>query len=311
MLSNPIYIGQIRHKEACYPGQHKAIINQALWDQVQRKIADNRIGNKTHYRKTEPALLHDKLFDKISGEKLVTIHANKKGKRYRYYVSRSLAHGTKDAATSGWRLPGQEIDRVVIHATTSIIRDREAIIKTLTDAGIKAHEWSRVLKTLNAEDDKTIAKKLLQRVQLQSDGITLTLSLDAIIQNSDPDTSPIIITKTIPMQMKRRGIEMRMIVTDIKPVKTDPTLIRTIIKAHGWLEELLSGKVATLGDIAKREGIDKGAVSRVINLAFLAPDIVEAILVGHQPAAINTQKLVRKINIPINWAEQRRILHAA
>jgi hypothetical protein len=54
----------------------------------------------------------------------------------------------------------------------------------------------------------------------------------------------------------------------------------------------------------------KGAVSRVINLAFMAPDIVESIMTGHQPAAINTQKLLREIDLPIDWVEQRRILQA-
>ncbi len=246
------------------------------------------------------------MFDKASGEKLLTVHANKKGKRYRYYVSQTLASGTKDAAISGWRLPGQEIDKVVMQAATSIIRDRETVIKTLTDAGIKAHEWSRVLKTLNELDDNTIAEKLLQRVDLQSDGITFTLSFDTIIQNSN--TLPIHIIKSIPMQMKRRGIEMRMIVSDTKPVRTDPTLIRTIIKAHRWLEELLSGRIQNISAIALRENMDRSYVTRVLPLAFLAPAITESILAGTQPADLNVEKLTKQIDLPLEWDKQQQLL---
>ena len=77
MLSNPIYIGQIRHKGVCHPGQHAGIIDQELWDQVQQCKAGNRIGNKTNSRKKEPSPLAGKLFD-TSGEQLVPVHANKK-----------------------------------------------------------------------------------------------------------------------------------------------------------------------------------------------------------------------------------------
>ena len=301
MLSNPIYIGQVRHKDVCYTGQHKGIVNLELWDAVQQKIADNRIGNKMHSRKTEPGRLAGKLFD-ASGERLVTVHANKKGRRYRYYVSQSLANGTKGTATSGWRLPGREIDGVVTQAILSIIHDRETIITVLKDAGIAAHEWSQILKSLSEADDKSITEKFLQRIELHPDGIRLAVSF------ADPSIN---IMRDIPMQMKRRGVEMRMIVGNTKPARIDQTLIRPVAKAHRWLNDLLSGKVATLAEIAKREGIDKSYVSRIINLAFFAPDIVENIVIGHQLAELTAQQLIRNLDLPMDWNEQRRILHIA
>jgi DNA invertase Pin-like site-specific DNA recombinase len=306
MLSNPLCIGHVRHKDVCYPGQHKAIIDQALWDQVQQKISDNRIGNKKiHTRKIQSGILAGKLFD-VSGERLVTVHANKKGKRYRYYISQSLAHGTKDAATGGWRLPGQEIDRVVIQATASIIHDRDGIITALSEAEIKAHEWKRIIKTLNEADETIIAEKFLQRVELHPDGICLTVLLDTIAQAVDG--TPLTITRNIPMQMKRRGIEMRMIVSDTKPVRTDPTLIRTIIKAHRWLNELVSGKAISITDIAKRESTDRSYVNRVLPLAFLSPEITESILAGTQPADLNVEKLTKRIDLPLEWEKQHQLL---
>ena len=126
MLSNPIYIGQIRHKAVCHPGQHEAIIDPLLWDQVQQHLGGNRIGNKTRSRKTEPSPLLGKLFD-ASGERLVPVHANKKGRRYRYYISQGLGNGTKEDATSGWRVPAQEMDRTIVQAVLPILQDRERL----------------------------------------------------------------------------------------------------------------------------------------------------------------------------------------
>ena len=89
MLSNPIYIGKICHKGAIHDGQHEGIISQELWDVVQQRMSNNRIGTQTRSRKTEACPLANKLFD-ASGERLVPVHALKKDRRYRYYISESL-----------------------------------------------------------------------------------------------------------------------------------------------------------------------------------------------------------------------------
>jgi site-specific DNA recombinase len=97
ILSNPIYIGQIRHKGTCHNGQHEAIIDQELWKQVQQHMTDKSVEHKTHNTVSCP--LTNKLFD-VSGERLVSVHVNKKGRRYRYYISQSLGADPKDASSS-------------------------------------------------------------------------------------------------------------------------------------------------------------------------------------------------------------------
>jgi len=265
MLSNPIYIGQIRHKGACHPGQHEGIIGQELWDQVQQCFAQNRIGAKTHSRKTEPSPLTGKLFD-ASGEQLVPVHANKKGRRYRYYVSKSLLNNPKNDAISGWRLPAQEIEHTIMHLA----------------AQQNGH-------TLKIED--------IQRVELSSEGIRLTYSIAGIS-----------ITRDFPMQMKRRGVEMRVVIGDASPTRIDLTLIKAIARAHSWFEELSSGQVKSLTELAKREKISGACISYRIKLAFLAPDIVNAIISGRQPPELTTQALIRGVDLPMDWNEQKQLL---
>ena len=63
-----------------------------------------------------------------------------------------------------------------------------------------------------------------------------------------------------------------------------------------------------MAEIASREGVDKSYVSRVVNLAFLAPNIIESIIAGHQPADLNVEKLTKRINLPLKWAQQQKLL---
>ncbi len=60
--------------------------------------------------------------------------------------------------------------------------------------------------------------------------------------------------------------------------------------------------------LAKRHGVDQGDISRVIPLALLAPDIVEAILAGRQPVELTVSRLKRIGDLPVSWAGQRRLL---
>ena len=57
-----------------------------------------------------------------------------------------------------------------------------------------------------------------------------------------------------------------------------------------------------------QEKVDEGDVSRMIGFAFLAPDIVEAIVHGRQPIELTAEKLKRQQNLPSAWSEQRHAL---
>ena len=95
ILTNPIYAGRIPHKGKTYEGQHPAIIDPDRWDVVQEQLMRGAaIPRGPMTRKTKASSLAGKLFDE-HGERLSPSHATKKGKRYRYYVSRNLLTGRK------------------------------------------------------------------------------------------------------------------------------------------------------------------------------------------------------------------------
>ena len=102
---------------------------------------------------------------------------------------------------------------------------------------------------------------------------------------------------------------MRLVVESDRPalVKTDPTLVKEIARGHRCFNALLTGQ-ASIAALAEREGGDERYISSVLPLAFLAPDIVEAILTGAQPADLTATKLVRRIDLALDWTVQKRQL---
>src|SRR6202049_4739759 len=104
LLSNPIYLGEIRHKSERHPGQHEAIVSRELWERVQQRLRDRGV-RSGEGRKTEApsSPLAGKLFDE-SGEPLYVQGAAKGHRRYRYYVSKTLVRGNSGDTEQGWRI---------------------------------------------------------------------------------------------------------------------------------------------------------------------------------------------------------------
>jgi hypothetical protein len=85
-------------------------------------------------------------------------------------------------------------------------------------------------------------------------------------------------------------------------------LIATIAQGRRWFADIQGGKANSLTELAERESVDRTDIGRAISLAFLAPDIVEAIFDGHQPVELTAARLKRVRDLPVSWAEQRGVL---
>ncbi len=118
-----------------------------------------------------------------------------------------------------------------------------------------------------------------------------------------------VISVDLPMTFKRRGGRKVIVLPDgthgnPAPMATiDNTMIKAVARAFRWQKLLENGTYGCLDEIAKAEKIGPSFVSRVIRLALLAPDIVEAILAGKQPATLTLKDLMQPF--PLEWARQR------
>ena len=117
------------------------------------------------------------------------------------------------------------------------------------------------------------------------------------------------LTFLIPARLKRCGMEMRLVIpaggpTDLM-ARPDNALIKALTRAHEWKEQLVSGKASSIQAIANKESVSERYISRVLRLAFLAPDITEAILDGYHPPELGLDRVLR--GVPLLWADQRRV----
>jgi DNA invertase Pin-like site-specific DNA recombinase len=332
MLQNRIYRGEITHKGNAYPGEHPAIVEKALWDEVQAVLAENWLDRATGSAAKHPSLLVGLAFDE-NGERLTPSHAVKKGTRYRYYVSTSLITGAAKDRSKGRRIPAANLERLVITRLQTLLADRGAILDAIQNEYPGAVEQNRLIRrgrqiaeelgTLAPDETRAILMTLLSRVDIRPDRVEINISrcylvelLDA--QSINPTTqgrksgreSDDILTLTVRARLQRVGREMRMLVENADDQTTaDPGLLRIVARAHEIQERLMQNTDLTVHVVAGQERVSANYVYRLLRLPTLAPDIITAIVNGKNPPQLTAKKLMRLTpQIPVDWTEQRKLL---
>jgi site-specific DNA recombinase len=330
MLQNRIYRGEIVHKTQAYPGEHEPIIDKDLWQKVQKTLAANRVdrgaGNGNHYVNLLAGLLYD-----ARGEPMTPSHAVKKGICYRYYVSKSLVTQGVKSARWGQRIPAAHIETLVMGRIRTWLADPVVVLNAVQchepDAIIQRkllEEASRLVgswRELAADRLRAILCAAVTRVQIHSDRIDVSLDQMGIAfwLNGKAQPQPAhsggdererhLMVLTIPVRLKRAGIEMRLVVDDgSEPANVDPGLVRLLLRANTIRARVLEAPSLPLKEIAAEEGISSSYVTRLLRLAFLAPAVVTAILNGRHPPQLTANRLMDDTRLPLDWAAQRELL---
>jgi site-specific DNA recombinase len=331
ILQNRIYRGETTHKGNSYPGEHSAIVDKPLWDDVQALLAGNRVERATGARAKHPSLLTGMVFDE-TGERLTPTYAVKKGTRYRYYVSTSLITGAGKNRSNGRRIPAGNLESLVIDRLRTFLTDHGAILDAVDNESQGGVEQSQLMErgrqvaeelAAQAPDKvKATLMTLLCRVEIRSDRVAITVcrgrltellagSIDLTMQHQRPTTAPgDVLTLTVPARLKRVGREMRMLVENSDDqTPADPSLLRIIARAHDIQARLIQNAELTVHDIAREEQVSGAYVYSLLRLPSLAPDIVTAIINGRNPPQLTAKRLMRlSPRLPIDWVEQRKLL---
>ncbi len=325
MLQNRIYRGEIVHKENAYPGLHDAIIDEALWDEVQAALAENRVERVTRSKAAAPSLLAGLVYDE-SGERMSPTHANKKGTRYRYYVSQSLIkRGRPTAEAAACRVPAADLETLVEDRICTVLRDAARIHGAAGDATV-AERKARIAHAteladrwwdLPASDRRALLHVLVARIEVRANSVHLTVRLSALPAITKPDLDirrlPSDIgapteTLIISAWVKRTGTATKLLIPGaVGPVhrKVDRSLLRLIGQAHRCSRFLgLAGPEKKMADIAAKADLSPSYFSRVLRLSFLAPDITKMILQGRQPPALTANSLMTQGRLPTSWIDQ-------
>ena len=332
MLQNRIYRGEITHKGNAYPGEHKAIVDKALWDKVQAVLAENRVDRTTGADAKYPSLLAGLVFDD-SGERLTPTHAVKKGTRYRYYVSTSLITGTAKDHSQGRRIPAGNLEGLVIGRLRAFLADEGAMLSAISDAEENGAEQKRLIArgrqiseefpTLTPDAIRSILLTLVSRIDIRAEHVEIRVyrhrlhdliqarSLEPFLADPAPASHPGDILKLkVKARLQRVGREMKLVVHNAEDrAAADPGLLRIVARAHDFQERLIQDPDLTVPAIASQERLTIGYLSRLLRLPSLAPDIVTAIINGKHPPELSAKRLMRlALKIPIDWTEQRKLL---
>ena len=324
MLQNCIYRGEVSHKEQRYPGQHQAIIDADLWDQVQARLASNRVERKAGVRANEPSLLAGLIYDD-QGERLIPTHANKKGARYRYYVSQPLIKGgRRQASQGGRRLPAGDLEALIEARLTDFLRNATDIFEVIEETVTDVDERKAVIERAAALADawpglasdrkKMILQALVQRIEVQREAIMLHLRANRLVEVVDPDADlPVasssgddgpFLTLTLPAQLKRAGKETTLLIDGQSRRQADRTMLGLLAKAHSFHRMVMQGEGKTMRALAKEVGVARSYFTRIFRLSFLAPDVVKVILQGDHPPALTAKRLSVHTKLAPTWADQ-------
>jgi hypothetical protein len=179
----------------------------------------------------------------------------------------------------------------------------------------RAARFASALRGSPAERAKTI-RELVERVVVEEERISIKVRRSALLGEEirssgadEPGDSTIELTAAVAF--RRRGTEIRLVLPGLpqpnRGSRCDPALIKAIARGRVWFEELATGRARSLQELAAHDGVSRRYIRRLVDLAFLSPQLVEAILQGRQPVDLTATRLT-ELDLPLDWAEQRRLL---
>ena len=311
LLSNPIYVGEIRHKDKVYPGQHEAIVDLEHFDAVQAKLADRTSPGSAGGKHTRIALLAGMIRDD-RGRPMSPTHTRNHGRRYSYYASNM----NDDAGAPALRLPAGEIEHATRRAIARWFR-RDSNLQRLT-ASMPAAEKTEIFDRAGALASTIELEPISETRQVLS---TMQLSVavsgneirgtfepqEALGGLADREKVPQSAVFEVSLERRSYGLEPRL---RLKPSEPDKPargqhlveLLGRAFEARAILLAMSEAGTRSLKTTRLRH------LQRLARLSYLDPTIVRQMLAGTQPADLSSRSLWRMADLPIRWNEQREAL---
>jgi hypothetical protein len=265
------------------------------------------------------------LFD-TEGNRMTPSYAVKKGRRYRYYVSRPLITQDQRESSTALRIPAAEIEHLVTSRVRQWLLDPGGIYQStrLADPSAQrrliahAAEIGNSWTELPGTRQRIFLTSLIDRIAVGADQIDIHLRPTRLAALLDV-AAPALPSKTedethilsVPVRQRRCGRAIRMLIAATDPfaaTKPDARLVKLLIRARRFNATLLDSDGVPFAALAKRQGVSPSYFTRLVRLSYLAPDITEAILDGRQPRALTADKLLAHSRLPLGWHEQRTVL---
>ena len=321
ILANPLYVGEIPHKGKRYPGRHKGIVDQDVFETTQKILAENRRKKHGHCAVAEHVSLLAGLVRNTKGTKLTATHTTKNGRRYRYYVAKD------GASPNGLRLPARDLEVLVVNSLTAWLSDKNIFTRAVHGLAGSQNLGAWIghaafladgLRQSRGASLRDLLTAMVDSVIVETETVVVKIDLSALNpgRSQTPDEKHgtrdfDFYHLTVPARLlRKRGSLCLHLHADgvVHPTNIDPILIRLIAQGRAWFQQLLKGDRRSLREIARHEGVNESYVGHLLDLAFLSPEVVAKIVEGRQPAWLTGTRLKLMCPLPLDWDQQRDLM---
>ena len=316
ILRNKAYIGLVGHKGTWYPGEHQGIISKELFEQVQAVMADNRI-NRQHYD-PKKSLFSGKLYDDKGNAMSPSWSTGSGGKKYRYYVSQALIRKEPGKVGKISKVSLPQLENFIDSWFNEFLKEKNKIYPYVQH--FEVTKQKKLLKLLSSYTiTRDIEKALIKHIKLNPNKVEIALHQEQVVELFNAIYENREMRQLKPEELKQESTYMepyhigiidngaKVIVGQFtKPNKQqEQNFTKILTQAFKWHQDILNG--ASTKQIAKQEKVSYQYVIRLLNLSFLSPRIVRAILNGKQPADCTLKKLFSIKSS--NWHEEEQIFY--
>jgi site-specific DNA recombinase len=166
-----------------------------------------------------------------------------------------------------------------------------------------------LIEVLDSPNRLKLLAALVDDGQLRPGQISIALDRDALAMHLHlaPDRiDPASLALTSAFTLRRRGVEAKLVLDNAAP-EIDRTLLTNIARGWSWFNEIKQG--TSMQEIARRVDVSQRRIAQLVDLAFLAPEIVEAITAGRQPVSLTSDALIKSEHRSL-WIEQQAMIGA-
>lgn len=313
ILKNKAYIGLVGHKGVWYKGEHKGIISEELFNKAQEIMESNRnIHNKYEVQKS---LLSGKLYDDNGNYMSPSWSTGSNGKKYRYYISQAVIRHEPKRIGKISKVSLKEIEKLTDKALADYIHNKQKIYEYIKDYAINKQEdiLNKLEKYVLTRD---IERLIIKRVEIREHEIRISLYseqlkevLNAIYENRQEKVLKAEELKNedsfiVPYKIGIIDNGKKIIIGDIEKEERyrDKQLIKLIIKAYEWHNDILNGK--TLKEISQKESVSARYILRLLQISFINPKIMKKIIDGKQARNLTRSKLESLTKLGIEEQEK-------
>jgi site-specific DNA recombinase len=284
LLRVPIYKGYIAHLGKHYKGQHEAIVDEELWDEAQKILGEK--GPRSKVPLQLDFALKSRVRCKECDRAMIISKTSKKNREYPYYTCLSKHNGLNCKGLD-MNVDTELVHRLVIKEVRKILKEPEnlgGLLEKLSERSCFEEAYKKLQNIDKGWDllppiiQNEVIQDFVKTVWIGRQSLTIELTPNGL--GLAPETSEIIV---IPGTFYNRKSKPQVFVYNEKNDDDeggDPVLLKALVYADQWREEIRNGTYQSYRDIAEAYGLNEQYVRRTFCLTFLSPKIKDAILFG-------------------------------